>query len=459
MKNNVKSVLITGASGNIGYNVCIAVLEANMDLIVLGRKKEEEFRREFSLPCKYFQWKNPSESLPPVEAMDVDVVIHLMGEPIDRKRWTKLSKKELYSSRVNTTRNLVKSINNSLSKIKLLITASAIGIYGDGGDRTLKENSEKGDDFLAKICKDWEQESQNASCRNAQLRFGLVLDNDSRSLKKMLPFFENGFGGTLSNGMHWMSWIHIHDVVGIIMKIISEEKLEGALNVVSPEPVRNNKFTQILAKSLKTIAILPIPRFALRLLYGEIANVILASHKVLPEKIIENNYNFKFKNLSAAFDSIFSWKESFFDRLYFQQQWTPKSLEKVFNFFSNEKNLEELTPPLLNFRVVDKSTKTLQEGTKINYKLKIHGVPTKWTSLITNWNPKKEFADVQIKGPYAKWFHRHLFKELANGVLLEDKVVYRLPLARFGANIMHWLIRKDIEKIFTYRRIKIKNWN
>ena len=392
--------------------------------------------------------------------MDVDVVIHLMGEPLDRKRWTKISKEELYSSRVKTTRNLVTSINNSLRNIKLLITASAIGIYGNGGEKTLKQNSIKGNDFLAKICKDWEQEAQNASCRNAQLRLGLVLDNNSRSLKKMLPFFENGFGGKLSNGMQWMSWIHMHDVVGIIMKIISEETLEGALNIVSPEPIRNIKFTQLLAKALKTIAILPVPRVALRLLYGEIASVILTSQKVLPEKVIENNYHFKFKKLSEAFDSIFAWKESFFDRLYFQQQWTPKPLEKVFDFFSNEKNLEDLTPPLLNFKVVDKSTKNLQEGTKIHYKLKIHGVPTKWTSLITNWSPKKEFADVQVKGPYAKWFHRHLFKELASGVLIQDKVVYRLPLSRFGANIIiHWLIRKDIEKIFTYRRGKIKNWN
>ena len=459
MKNNIESVLVTGATGNIGYNFCLAALEAKIELIVLGRKKEDEFRKEFSLPCKYFQWKNPSESLPPAEAMDVDVVIHLMGEPLDRKRWTKKSKNELYTSRVDTTRNLVKSINNSLRRIKLLITASAIGIYGDRGEKTLNENSKKDNDFLAKICKDWEQESQNATCRNAQLRLGLVLDNDSRSLKKMLPFFENGFGGTLSNGKQWMSWIHIHDVVEIIMKIIFEEKFEGAVNVVSPEPIRNKKFTQLLAKSLKTIAILPVPKIVLRVLYGEIAGVILASQKVLPEKVLANNYSFKYKNLAEAFASIFDWKESFFDRLYYQKQWTPKNLEKVFDFFSDERNLEELTPPLLNFKVVGKSTKTLKEGTKIDYKLKIHGIPTKWTSLITNWNPKNEFADVQIKGPYAKWFHRHLFKELAEGVLLEDKVVYRLPLSRFGANIIHWLVRKDIEKIFNYRRSKIRNWS
>ena len=160
----------------------------------------------------------------------------------------------------------------------------------------------------------------------------------------MLPFFENGFGGTLSNGKQWMSWIHIDDVVGIIMKIISDEKIEGVLNIVSPKPVWNKEFTQLLAKSLKTIAILPVPKIALRLLYGEISSVILASQKVLPEKVINYKYSFKYKTLSEALSSIFAWKESCFDRLFHQRQWTPKPLGIDFNFFSDEKNLEELTP-------------------------------------------------------------------------------------------------------------------
>ena len=123
------------------------------------------------------------------------------------------------------------------------------------------------------------------------------------------------------------------------------------------------------------------------------------------------------------------------------------------------KNLEELTPPLLNFKVKGKSTENIQEGTKIYYKLKIRGIPASWTSLITNWQPMSQFADVQIKGPYAKWYHRHLFRNLAGGVLLEDKVVYRLPFSRYGGNLLSWLIRKDIKTIFSYRRNRIKEWH
>jgi len=460
MKNKIEKILVTGASGHIGYNICLAIINAGIELIVLGRKNESDFRKNFSLPCKYFQWEKPSERLPPAQGMEVDVVIHLMGESLDSKRWTKKRKLEFHSSRIDSTRNIVKAIKNSLGKVKLLITASAIGIYGEGGEETFTETSKIGDSFLANLCQDWEKESKKAPCRNAQLRLGIVLDNDSRTIKKMLPIFENGFGGTLSTGKQWMSWIHIEDVVGIVMKIVNDENLTGGINVVSPEPVRNKEFTKILACALKTKAIFPVPSLALRLILGEMASVVLTSQKVLPKKVLKNKYSFKFCNLEQTFSSIFNWKESSFDRLFMQQQWTSKSPEKVFNFFSNEKNLEELTPPLLNFRVVNKSTKTLQEGTTINYRLKIHGLPTSWTSLITNWDPKKEFADVQLKGPYSKWFHRHIFKPLAEGVLIEDKIVYRLPFPRLGSNlILHWFIRRDIETIFEYRRSKICEWD
>ncbi len=458
MKNEIKRVLVTGATGHIGYNICMAILESKIELIVLGRQNESNFRQGFSLPCKYFQWKKPAENLPPLQAMDVDAVIHLMGEPLDGRRWTEQRKLELHSSRINSTINMVNAIEGAVGRIKILVTASAIGIYGDGGDNTLTERSNISDGFLAKLCQDWEQEAKKSSCRNVQLRFGIVLANDSRALKKMLPIFENGFGGPLSSGNQWMSWVHIDDLVGITMKTLHDPKLAGQINIVSPNPVRNREFTKLLASALKVKAILPVPKIALRLVLGEMAGVVLSSQKVIPEKAVSNNYTFKFTNLDEVFRSLFNWKESCHDRLFKQQQWTPKPLNDVFDFFSDVKNLEELTPPLLNFRVVGKSTENIQEGTKIDYKLKILGVPAKWTSLITNWQPMTQFADVQLKGPYAKWHHLHLFRSLAGGVLIEDKVVYRLPFSRFGGNFLHGFIRKDVKTIFSYRRKRIKEW-
>ena len=459
MNSEIKRVLVTGATGNIGYSVCLAILESEIELFVLGRKNESNFRQEFSLPCKYFQWSNPAECLPPVQAMDVDAVIHLMGEPLDSNRWTEQKKLVIRSSRINSTKNIVNAIENSLERIKIFITASAIGIYGDKADETLTESSIIGNNFLAKLCQELENEAKKSSCRNVQLRFGIVLSNDSGALKKMLPIFENGFGGPLSSGTQWMSWVHIDDVVGITMKTLRDPGLNGQINVVSPTPVRNKEFTKLLANALKVKAILPVPKTALRLVLGEMADVVLSSQKVLPEKITANNYTFKFTNLGDAFDSLFNWKESCHDRLFEQQQWTHKPLNEVFDFFSDEQNLEELTPPLLNFKVEGKSTEKIQEGTKIYYKLKIRGIPARWTSLITNWEPMTQFADVQIKGPYSKWYHRHLFRNLAGGVLLEDKVVYRLPFSRYGGNLLNWFIRKDIKTIFSYRRNIIKEWH
>ena len=182
-----------------------------------------------------------------------------------------------------------------------------------------------------------------STCRNVQLRFGIVLSNDSGALKKMLPIFENGFGGPLSSGTQWMSWVHIDDVVGITMKTLHDHKLTGQINVVSPKPVRNKEFTKLLSSALKVKAILPVPKIALRLALGEMADVVLSSQKVLPEKVTANNYTFKFTNLGDAFDSLFNWKESCYDRLFEQQQWTHKPLNEVFDFFSDEQNLEELT--------------------------------------------------------------------------------------------------------------------
>ena len=151
MNSKIKRVLVTGATGNIGYNVCLAVLESEIELFVLGRKTESNFRQEFSLPCKYFQWNNPQKTLPPVEAMDVDAVIHLMGEPLDGNRWTEQKKLVIRSSRINSTKNIVNAIENSLERIKIFITASAIGIYGDKAVETLTESSIIGNNFLSKL--------------------------------------------------------------------------------------------------------------------------------------------------------------------------------------------------------------------------------------------------------------------------------------------------------------------
>jgi uncharacterized protein len=443
-----KKILVTGL---VGKHLCLRLLESGHELVLLGRSSESTFRKTFTLPCRYYQWKYPEKDLPPSESINVDAVIHLAGEPI-AQRWTSRVKQLIRDSRVLSTRNLVSALN---TKVNTFICASAIGIYGDCGDQKLTENSPIAKDFLGQLCQDWENEARKFSGRSAQLRFGVVLSETGGALSKMQSLFEYGFGGHVGRGHQWMSWIHIEDLVGIIVHCLYEST-SGSVNAVSPNPVTNREFSSTLAKVLKTKSWLPSPRLALYAMFGEMSEVILASQKVVPEKIVAAGYEFKYPKLSGALENLFAWKESRLDHLYVQEQWVPQPVDHIFDFFSDEKNLEELTPDFLNFKVLGKSTPQIEKGTRINYKLKIHGVPANWTSEITEWYPGKSFVDVQVAGPYSKWKHKHTFTLLAGGVLMRDEVTYQLPLAPLGGELLLPIVKKDIESIFAYRKEKIQ---
>lgn len=302
---DIKKVLVTGATGLVGRAICRALVKQEMELVVLGRREEEVFRRDWNLPCKYYQWKNPAEVLPPREALEVDAVIHLMGEPLAGKRWNRERKKAFRSSRIDSTRNLVQSIREASAPVKVFVSASAIGIYGEGGDQSLTEESGVGDDYLASLCRDWEEEARKAPCRSVQCRLGLVLSPKGGALAEMVPIFKKGLGGPLANGRHWMSWIHIDDVVGAFLRALHDSNYHGPLNVVAPNPVRNREFTRTLARALNVMAVLPAPKIALKIALGEMAQVVLASQKVSPVKLMAQDYTFLHTDLEEALDSLY----------------------------------------------------------------------------------------------------------------------------------------------------------
>jgi uncharacterized protein (TIGR01777 family) len=234
----------------------------------------------------------------------IDVVIHLSGAGIADGRWTEERKQLLRSSRIDTTRVLVDSLSRLKQKPRLLIVASAIGYYGSRGDEILTESSTTGTDFLALVCRDWEAEASRAAergIRSVMLRTGVVLSGKGGALPKMLPPFKLGVGGRLGSGQQWMSWIAIEDVVGIIRHAIAHEQVSGAVNVVAPNPVRNEEFTRLLAGMLHRPAIFPAPAFVLRLAMGEMADaVLLSSDRVKPEQILAAGYKFRFEILEPA---------------------------------------------------------------------------------------------------------------------------------------------------------------
>jgi uncharacterized protein (TIGR01777 family) len=229
----------------------------------------------------------------------------LAGEPV-AQRWTAQARERIRSSRVDGTRRVVEALAQLESRPAVLLSASAIGIYGSRGDEILTESSAPASDFLGQVASEWEREATAAEkfgMRVATLRFGIVLGRDGGALEKMLLPFKLGIGGKLGDGSQWMSWIHIDDVVGLV-EFAMANPVRGALNATSPNPIRNVEFTRELARALHRPAIFPVPKFALSALFGEMSETILASQRVIPATALRAGFAFKFPELRGALENI-----------------------------------------------------------------------------------------------------------------------------------------------------------
>jgi uncharacterized protein (TIGR01777 family) len=231
-------------------------------------------------------------------------VVHLAGEPV-AQRWTRSARNRILKSRVEGTKSLVKALSEHPPPV--LISASAIGYYGSRGDEILTETSEPGGDFLAQVAIGWEREARSAEqfgVRVVPLRFGVVLGRGGGALKKILLPFRLGLGGRLGSGHQWMSWIHLDDLIALIGFAIESEQCKGVMNAVAPHPVTNDEFTHDLARALHRPAAFPVPEFGLKLLYGEMSQVILGSQRVIPEAALQAGFQFRFAELGPALRQI-----------------------------------------------------------------------------------------------------------------------------------------------------------
>jgi uncharacterized protein (TIGR01777 family) len=277
------NIAISGASGFIGRHLLKSLANAGHSLHALSRHAP------------------PAESL-----READVIIHLAGEPV-AQRWTAEAKRRIRESRVAGTRNLVEALATLPRRPEALICASAIGYYGSRGDEILTESSAPGSGFLPEVCVAWEREAQAAEAfglRVVHVRTGLVLDARGGALQRMLPPFRMGVGGRLGSGRQWMSWIHLEDLAGLFQLAV-ESPVRGPLNGVAPYPVTNSDFTRELARALRRPAVFPIPEFALRLLFGEMADVPLASQRVVPGAAQAAGFRFRFPQLAPALAGLF----------------------------------------------------------------------------------------------------------------------------------------------------------
>jgi uncharacterized protein (TIGR01777 family) len=287
-------ITLTGASGFIGKPLIARLRADGHELHILGR------RPVAGVP---FSTWDPNAGEPPENSLaPADAVIHLAGEPV-AQRWTPEVKKRIRDSRVVGTRNLVHALSTLSVRPRVLIAASAVGIYGSRGDEVLTERSPAGEGFLADVTAGWERESGMAEAlgiRVVQLRIGMVLGKGGGALATMLPPFRAGVGGPIASGKQWMSWIHVDDVIGLIVWALQDEKVRGALNTTAPKPVRNQDFTSALGHVLHRPAVIPVPGFGLKLLYGEMASVILASQRVIPAKAQAGGYRFRYEEIVEA---------------------------------------------------------------------------------------------------------------------------------------------------------------
>lgn len=456
-------ILITGATGFIGRALCIALVKEGHDLVVMTRDIKKA-RLTVPVPHYAIAWPENPEKAPILAAGDLAVlksvegVIHLAGESIAARRWTPEIKTRIRQSRQDGIRNLIHIFNEAKNnQLQVFITASGVGYYGDSADVVLTEASPPGTDFLAQVCQDWENSLFNSlfkTTRKVALRIGVVLGKGGGALEKMLPAFQAGVGGELGSGKQWMSWIHLEDLVHIFLQSIRDPKVSGPVNACA-EPVTNSEFTKTLTSVTGLPSVMSVPGPLLKLATGEMSVALLSSQRAIPEKIKALNFEFRFPRLELALknilgDSLAHGWEEFLDSC-----WVPQPLEKVFQFFSQAENLETITPPWVGFHVVSKSTDSIQKGTLIDYRLKVHGVPVRWRTEIAEWNPPHRFTDIQLKGPYQKWHHTHTFESLKGGTLIQDQVLYRLPLGVLGRLAGGAFVKKDVAQIFAYRTARV----
>ena len=293
--------LVTGATGFIGR----ALLKRLDQVVVLSRNAG---RARHELPgAEVYGW-DPLSGPAPAEAFrGVDAVFHLAGEPVAEGRWTAEKKRKLMASRDQGTRNLVRGIEAASQRPPVLVSASAVGFYGSRGDEVLNETAAAGSDFLAEVCVAWERASHGArdlAVRVVNPRIGIVLGAAGGALPKMLTPFKLGLGGRLASGKQWMPWVHVDDLVGMLLHAVEHAQIEGPLNAVAPNPVTNREFTRVLARVLHRPAIFPVPGFGLKVLMGDFGEVLLASQRVVPRVAEATGYGFKHPNLEEALRAI-----------------------------------------------------------------------------------------------------------------------------------------------------------
>ena len=301
-------IVLTGATGLVGKRLFHELRNRGCEISILSRnpgKTRAQFPEAASVhlwaPGLQGDWKNAFEG--------AAAVIHLAGESIGGERWTAQYKKRIYESRIIGTKEIVSAISMTKQRPSVLISASAIGFYGDCGERDVDESSPPGGDFLAGLCADWEAAALEASSSGVRVvtpRFGVILAKEGGAFERLISPFRFFLGGRVGSGAQWMSWIHIEDVVQLLLLALENESFTGAVNFTTPHPIRNRELARLLGGALHKPSALMIPGPALRIVLGEFAKTLLGGQRVIPRKVLSSGYRFKCETIQITITDILS---------------------------------------------------------------------------------------------------------------------------------------------------------
>jgi uncharacterized protein (TIGR01777 family) len=462
-------VLVTGATGFVG-RALIPLLQREGHSVLAWVRSEASARSLLGADVELIPTAKDVGALVTTTER-CDAVVNLAGAPLLGGRWTRTRRQVLEDSRVQVTSGLVQAIGKARTRPRVLISGSAVGYYGDRDDESLTEASSAGADYLAGLCGRWEDAAQQAEAlgvRVVRLRTGVVLGREGGAIAQMRLPFALGLGGPIGSGRQYFPWVHLHDLVNIVARALTDQRYRGPINGVAPEHATSRAFAQAFGHALHRPALLPVPALALRAIFGESAIMLLASQRVAPRTLEQLGFGFAFPNLDAALRDIAgsdavtisaarSRRRDIRAARYELRTRTvvDAPLQQTFAFFSDAANLGLITPAAMKF-TIQGAVPAITTGAEINYRLRIGPLPMRWRTRIVAWEPSRRFVDCQEAGPYRLWWHEHRFDADGTLTVIEDRVYYAPPFGILGRLAHRLFISGMLKRIFQYRHDVIR---
>ncbi|MDX1440285.1 MAG: TIGR01777 family oxidoreductase [Rubricoccaceae bacterium] len=464
------NVFITGGTGFIGRALTLRLRQRGHSVTVLTRSPKKA-RNVLGREAELLSVSSGEAGLS--AALErADAVVNLAGESLLGGRWTESKKARLRESRVDLTQELVELMKSTTSRPKVLVSASAVGIYGDRGEREITESEPPTSGFLSELCVDWESAAMEAEKKGVRVvtpRFGVVLGREDGALAQMLPAFRLGLGGPIGPGNQFVPWIHIDDLIELIIEVIADDRYSGPVNATAPIPVTFRTLAKSIGAVLNRPAVLRVPSIALKAIFGQASSVLTQSQRVVPQRASELDFEFTYSTIETALTDLLDTGSIAIERVDIATLPDSQYLEKrppryalrtdsvierpvseVFGFFSNPENLGLITPPAMKFQIVD-SKGAVGEGDEIRYRFKVGPVSFSWTTRIETWRENSRFVDVQARGPYACWWHEHQFEEHGEHTLMRDTVYYSPPAGPLGRLANRLFVADQLKRVFEYR--------